>query len=162
MDSKQLTLMDYYSINEATADIIDIPVKESYPECDFCNLFNSCSFEEVHNKHSMTILGNSLDVLAQMKEKTVNLIFADAPYGIGKDFGNDSDKWENAESYANWCKQWIDECMRVLADDGTMYLMTATQHMPYLDIYVAEKYNVLCRIVWTYDSSGVQSKRMYG
>lgn len=49
--------------------------------------------------------------------------------------------------------------MRVLSDTGTMYFMTATQHMPYLDVYVSEKYNVLCRIVWAYDSSGVQSKK---
>ena len=97
-----------------------------------------------------------------MKEKSVNLIFADAPYGIGKNFGNDSDVWDSVEEYISWCKQWIDECMRVLKDDGTMYLMTATQHMPYLDIFVSKKYNVLCRIVWTYDSSGVQSKKMYG
>ena len=31
-----------------------------------------------------------------------------------------------------------------------------------LYVYVSEKYNVLCRIVWTYDSSGVQSKKIYG
>jgi len=162
MDSKQLTLMDYYDIQSEKAEVIDISVQETYPECDFAQLFNSSNFEEIHNQHSMTILGNSLEVLAQMKEKSVNLIFADAPYGIGKDFGNDSDKWETVEAYTSWCKQWIDECMRVLKDDGTMYFMTATQHMPYLDIYVSEKYNVLCRIVWTYDSSGVQSKKMYG
>ena len=61
-----------------------------------------------------------------------------------------------------WCKVWIDECMRILTDDGTMCFMTATQHMPYLDVYASEKYNVLCRIVWAYDSSGVQSRKMYG
>lgn len=135
---------------------------ENYPEYDFAALFNKQCFEETHNHHSMTILGNCLDVLKQIKDKSINLIFADAPYGIGKDFGNNSDKWESVEAYISWCKQWIDECMRVLADDGTMYLMTATQHMPYLDIYASEKYNVLCRIVWTYDSSGVQSKKIYG
>lgn len=32
----------------------------------------------------------------------------------------------------------------------------------FLDVYVSSKYNVLCRIVWSYDSSGVQSKKMYG
>ena len=101
-------------------------------------------------------------VLKQMKEKSVNLIFADAPYNIGKNFGNNSDRWENVGAYIDWCRQWIDECMRILKDDGTMYFMTATQHMPYLDTYVSEKYNVLCRIVWTYDSSGVQSKKMFG
>lgn len=52
--------------------------------------------------------------------------------------------------------------MRVLSDTGAMYFMTATQHMSYLDVYVSEKYNVLCRIIWSYDSSGVQSKKMYG
>ena len=100
--------------------------------------------------------------MKRIKDNSVSLIFADAPYNIGKDFGTNRDKWENVDTYIEWCKQWIDECMRVLKADGTMYFMTATQHMPYLDIYVSEKYNVLCRIVWTYDSSGVQSKKMYG
>ena len=130
--------------------------------CDFNSIFNGKNFEETHNQHSMAILGNCIEVMKQMKEKSINLIFADAPYGIGKDFGNNSDNWGTVEDYVNWCKQWIDECMRVLTDDGTMYFMTATQHMPYLDVYVTEKYNVLCRIVWTYDSSGVQSKKIYG
>ena len=110
----------------------------------------------------MAILGDCISVMRQMNEKTVDLIFSDAPYGIGKDFGNDSDKWNNVQEYVSWCKSWIDECMRILKDNGTMYLMTATQHMPYLDVYVSERYNVLCRIVCTYDSSGVQSKKIYG
>ena len=112
--------------------------------------------------NSLIILGDCLSVLKKMKHSSVQLIFADAPYNIGKDFGNNSDKWGNVHAYIDWCKIWIDECMRVLSDTGTMYIMTATQHMPYLDVFVSEKYNVLSRIVWTYDSSGVQSKKMYG
>ena len=130
---------------------------------DFIQLFkNVDGLEEMHNDSSMAILGNSIEVLKRMKDAMIDLVFADAPYGIGKDFGNNHDKWDSVKSYVNWCKEWIDECMRVLKRNGTMYFMTATQHMPYLDIYASEKYNVLCRIVWTYDSSGVQSKRMYG
>lgn len=130
---------------------------------NFSGLFNDTyDFEERHSSNSMAILGDCLTVLRRMKSKSVNLIFADAPYNIGKDFGNNSDKWESVHTYIGWCKEWIDECLRVLKDDGTMYFMTATQHMPYLDVYVSENYNVLCRIVWTYDSSGVQRKKMYG
>lgn len=130
---------------------------------DFSKLFvDGCKFEEKHSDSSMAILGDCIEVLKSMKSNSVNLIFADAPYNIGKDFGNNSDKWESVQAYVDWCKEWIDECLRVLCDNGTMYFMTATQHMPYLDIYVSEKYNVLCRIVWTYDSSGVQSKKMFG
>lgn len=114
------------------------------------------------NGTSLAILGDSLDILRQMKSNSVNLIFADAPYNIGKDFGNNQDKWPSVQHYIDWCKTWIDECMRILTFDGTMYFMTATQHMPYLDVYVSEKYNVLCRIIWSYDSSGVQSKKIFG
>ncbi|MGI6524822.1 MAG: adenine-specific DNA-methyltransferase [Bdellovibrionota bacterium] len=142
--------------------MLERKITSTYPTCNFGSLFNPNNFEEIHNSHAMNILGDSLQVLKYIKDKTINLIFADAPYGIGKDFGNDSDKWENVDAYISWCKLWIDECMRVLTDDGTMYFMTATQHMPFLDVYVSEKYNVLCRIVWAYDSSGVQSKKIYG
>lgn len=130
---------------------------------DFNKLFSVPLTEEhmsIYN--SMAILGESLSIIKKMKDKSVHLIFADAPYNLGKDFGNDSDRWGNVNDYIEWCKEWIDECMRILSDTGTMYFMTATQHMPYLDVFVSEKYNVLCRIVWAYDSSGVQSKKMYG
>jgi site-specific DNA-methyltransferase (adenine-specific) len=34
--------------------------------------------------------------------------------------------------------------------------------MPYFDIYVRQKMKILSRIVWYYDSSGVQAKKYYG
>lgn len=140
-------------------------VSQTYPEAifDFDRMF-FCPLTEEHrkNNNSLAILGDSLSVLKNMKDKSVQLIFADAPYNIGKNFGNNSDKWESVHTYIEWCKTWIDECMRVLSDTGSMYFMTATQHMSYLDVYVSEKYNVLCRIIWAYDSSGVQSKKIYG
>jgi len=153
----QLTFDNDISISEST--------KKTYPKIvfDFNSLFNTQLTEEyMNNDNSMAILGDSLSVLKKMKDKSVQLIFADAPYNIGKDFGNNSDKWESVYAYIDWCKTWIDECMRVLSDNGTMYFMTATQHMPYLDVFASEKYNVLCRIIWSYDSSGVQSKKIYG
>ena len=130
---------------------------------DFDELFsNDNSEKKISNNNSMVIQGDAIEILKTLKDKSVHLIFADAPYNIGKDFGNNKDKWDDVEAYISWCKVWIDECMRVLKDEGTMYFMTATQHMSYLDVYVSERYNVLCRIVWTYDSSGVQSKKIYG
>lgn len=130
---------------------------------DFNKIFiNKKTLVEKHSADSMAILGNSIEILKNIKEKTVNLIFADAPYNIGKNFGNNYDTWNSVSEYISWCKTWLDECMRILKDDGTMYFMTATQHMPYLDVYMSETYNVLARIMWAYDSSGVQSKKIYG
>lgn len=111
---------------------------------------------------NMAILDDCFNSLSKIKDKSVDLIFADPPYNIGKDFGNNKDTWNSINDYIDWCKKWIDECFRVLKDTGTFYFMTATQHMPFLDIYIQKKYNVISRIVWTYDSSGVQSKKCFG
>lgn len=103
-----------------------------------------------------------LNILPILSDKSVDLIFADAPYNIGKDFGNNSDKWDSYQDFLNWCYNWIDECFRVLKDDGTFYIMVGTEANSYIDIYVSQKYNVISRIVWAYDSSGVQAKNKFG
>ncbi|MGM0109161.1 adenine-specific DNA-methyltransferase [Enterococcus sp. AZ172] len=113
------------------------------------------------DKH-LIINGDSLKVMMNMKSETIDLIFADEPYNIGKDFGNNKDRWDSTEAYIDWNKSWIEQAMRILKPNGTIYIMTATQFMPYIDIYLSERYDVISRIVWTYDSSGVQSKKKYG
>lgn len=130
---------------------------------DFQNLFESHIPENsVFNEHALVINGSSENVLKTMKDKTVDLIFADPPYNIGKDFGNSSDKWKSQKAYLDWCEKWIDECFRVLKDTGTMYIMNATQNMAFIDMYISTHYNVINRIIWAYDSSGVQSKNNFG
>jgi site-specific DNA-methyltransferase (adenine-specific) len=40
--------------------------------------------------------------------------------------------------------------------------MTSTQAMPYLDLWLRERLSILSRIVWHYDSSGVQARKYFG
>lgn len=152
--------LDFTPLNDIIMPSSDVNSIQVY---DFNNIFiDENEVVEKHSNDAMAILGNSLEILKKIKSNSINLIFADAPYNIGKNFGNNKDAWDSVQEYVDWCKLWLDECMRVLTDDGTMYFMTATQHMPYLDVYMNEHYNVLSRIMWAYDSSGVQSKKMYG
>lgn len=125
------------------------------------NLLNK-EFEHVEKDDHIILLGDCLEIMKNMQDKSVDLIFADEPYNIGKDFGNNTDSWKSSEEYISWNKKWILEAMRILKDNGTMYLMTSTQFMPYIDIFIQENFHVVSRIVWTYDSSGVQSKKYYG
>ena len=107
--------------------------------------------------------GDALEVLrSKIASLSVDLVFADPPYNIGKQFADFKDQWPSDTEYANWAYQWIDECIRVLKPTGTIYLMASTQAMPYFDLYVREKLSILSRIVWNYDSSGVQAKKYYG
>lgn len=114
-------------------------------------------------KNDTIFWGDSLVVLEQhVPDDSVELIFADPPYNLGKKFAGFTDRWPSDSAYLEWCERWLDLCVRKLTKTGSLYLMASTQFMPHLDIFLRERMSVLSRIVWHYDSSGVQAKKYYG
>ncbi|MBP6550761.1 MAG: adenine-specific DNA-methyltransferase [Flavobacterium sp.] len=118
--------------------------------------------EILGNDTHKIIYADALDALKMLQDNSVDLIFADPPYNIGKNFNGKIEKWETEESYLEWCYEWLDLCIQKLKPSGSFYVMTATQFMPYFDIFLRKKLTVLSRIVWSYDSSGVQAKKYFG
>lgn len=114
-----------------------------------------------NNTHKI-IYGDALDALQTISDNSVDLIFADPPYNIGKNFNGQIEKWNTEESYLEWCYQWLDLCIQKLKPNGSFYVMTATQFMPFFDIYLRKKLTILSRVIWSYDSSGVQAKNHFG
>jgi len=114
------------------------------------------------NSTTAIILGDALDVLRGIPDQSANLIFLDPPYNIGKRFGESHDKWPTDEAYVEWCKEWMEECIRILTRNGSLYLMSSTQGMPHLDIWLRKHLTTLSRIIWHYDSSGVQARKYFG
>lgn len=106
--------------------------------------------------------GDCLNALAEIKDESVDLLFADPPYNIGKHFNGFVDRWPSEKAYADWCYSWLAVCLQKLRPTGTLYVMTSTQAMPYIDLWLRDRLTILSRIVWHYDSSGVQAKRFYG
>lgn len=125
----------------------------------FEEIFTQLPLQAKADESSMAILGDCISILQMIKDQSCTLIFADPPYNIGKEF---EEQIISKEAYLQWIRVWIDECMRILKPEGTFYCMAATQYMPYIDSYIDSKYLVRARIVWTYDSSGVQAKRFFG
>jgi len=117
---------------------------------------------EEKNGHKI-FLGDSLNILKNnIEDNSVDLIFVDPPYNIGKIFGKNKEKWATEESYLKWCYEWIDLCIQKLKPSGSIYIMGATQFMPHIDIYLNSRLHILSRIMWHYDSSGVQAKKYFG
>ena len=115
------------------------------------------------NSEHQIILGDALEALKEnVADLSVDLIFADPPYNIGKNFNGRMDKWPSDEAYLEWSYQWIDLCLKKLKPDGSLYFMCSTQCLPHFDLHLRKKLAVLSRIVWFYDSSGVQAKKYFG
>ena len=70
---------------------------------------------------SPILRGDSIKILPTLKSESAQIIIADPPYNIGKDFGNNSDK-QPMDEYLVWCEQWIKECIRILKPNGTMFI----------------------------------------
>ena len=118
---------------------------------------------EIYEQNGHILINSDVfDGLNSVANNSVDLVFIDPPYNIGKDFNTTKDKWETDEEYLNWSYKWIDMCIEKLRSNGTLYIMTSTQYMPYFDIYIRGKMTILSRIAWYYDSSGVQAKKYFG
>jgi len=114
------------------------------------------------NGHAI-IWGDAIDALTtQIPDGSIDLVFADPPYNIGKNFNGRKDRWPSDEAYLSWSYQWLELCVSKLKPNGSLYVMTATQNMPFFDIFLRQRLNILSRIVWAYDSSGVQARNYFG
>ncbi len=120
------------------------------------------SVETFEYEQAKILFGDVLSALELVADESVDLIFADPPYNIGKKFGTFVDTWSSDESYAEWCQQWLELCIKKLKTNGSLYVMTSTQAMPMLDLWLRKKLHILSRIIWHYDSSGVQARKFFG
>jgi len=116
--------------------------------------------ERYEGKNSTIFHGDCLEILNQIPDYSIDLIFADPPYNLGKTFGTFKDTWSCDTAYAEWCYQWLALCIKKLAPKGSLYVMASTQSMPFLDLWLREHITILSRIIWHYDSSGVQAKNI--
>ena len=64
-------------------------------------------------------LGNCLEYLKNVSDKSVNLIVTSPPYALikKKKYGN-----ENSDAYLDWFRPFAEEFYRVLADNGSFVL----------------------------------------
>lgn len=98
-------------------------------------------FRRYEDGKNIIFQGDALPILSrEIASESVDLIFLDPPYNIGKQFSNFYDKWESDDKYAEWAYKLLDECIRVLKPNGTLYVMTSTQAMPHFDLYLRKKW----------------------
>ena len=89
------------------------------------------------------LVGDNIEILATLPDKSIDLIFADPPYNL--QLGNDlyrpnmskvdsvDDEWDqfaDYEAYDRYTEQWLTACRRVLKDTGTIWVI-GTYHNIY-------------------------------
>jgi len=94
------------------------------------------------------------DVLKGIKsipDESIDVIIADPPYNIGKDFGNNFDTWTMPE-YELWCDEWMNECIRVLKPTGSFYIYGFSEILAHLSVRLKLQKRWL---IWHYTNKNV-------
>ena len=99
------------------------------------------------NENGMLYLGDSLTWLKGLPSASVDLIFADPPYSIGK---AEWDLFSSHEEYLSWCETWIGECSRILTAKGTCYICGFSEILADVKYRTQRFFNGCRWIVWHY------------
>ncbi|PKN52368.1 MAG: site-specific DNA-methyltransferase [Deltaproteobacteria bacterium HGW-Deltaproteobacteria-13] len=73
-------------------------------------------------QHGVLFDRDCLKVMSIMRSETIDCVFADPPFNLGKDYKNGFNDKVAAVEYFEWCRQWINECSRLLKPGGAFFL----------------------------------------
>ncbi|EGD8369421.1 adenine-specific DNA-methyltransferase [Shigella flexneri] len=91
-----------------------------------------CEPTRFGNEAKTIIHGDAFAELKKLPTESVDLLFADPPYNIGKNFDGLIEAWKE-DLFIDWLFEVIAECHRVLKKQGSMYIMNSTENMPFID-----------------------------
>lgn len=93
-----------------------------------------------------------LDGLRSLPNECADLIIADPPYNLNKNFGVWDEKRVKDE-WLSWSKQWLDESKRVLRSGGNIFVYGIHHHLCWLQCHMYEIGLTYRRqIIWYYEN----------
>jgi DNA modification methylase len=84
-----------------------------------------------NNNHMDVICGDAIRELKKLSHNSVDLIIADPPYNLGKNYGNNDDL-KSFEDLMDFNRSWLLEAERILKSDGTIYVFMGVRFISYL------------------------------
>lgn len=93
-------------------------VVEIYPECEK-------KTENIYFRTDEIFIGDSIKLMSSWvtdPKARFDLIFADPPYNLEKNYGKLNDNLKDQE-YISWCDQWLYLCTKLLKPNGTLYVL---------------------------------------
>jgi len=108
-------------------------------------------------------VADCIEYLRSLDDNSVDLVVVDPPYShIIKDEWDN--QWETEQQYLTWCREWTEECFRVLKPGSCFYVWGTTK----TDTLLRYKLFVLNKvpdahyqnwIIWSYDWGGRTKKK---
>lgn len=83
--------------------------------------------------------GDCLDILPELQTESIDLVFADPPFNLDKEYGEEIDDDREEKEYLSWCKNWLDDLVRVLKPGGSLFVYNLPKWAMPLGTYLMNK-----------------------
>ena len=125
---------------------IDLSVEEGKSYLDRCiSISKPTDLQSVINK---TILGDTFSILPLLPTKFVDLLIADPPYNLDKNFNGKKFKKTSDEMYEEYTESWIKSVLPLLKEDTTVYVCCDWQSSPIIGKVLKKYFYIQNRITW--------------
>lgn len=120
-------------------------------------------FETPEKSVQLLMIKDCLEALKELPDKSVQLICIDPPYNL------DLADWDTYDNYMDWCADWLNECWRVLKNEGSLVIFGGTQFRDERSGDLTEivyhcrhntKWKLVNTIVWYY-KNGMSAHRYF-
>lgn len=98
------------TVDAAEAEILSGSVLFESSESDLDNIIDA------------VICGDAFTLLPFLGERRFDLLFADPPYNLQKNFGENRFYRRSEKEYARWLEKWLSECAPLLKPDASVYI----------------------------------------
>jgi site-specific DNA-methyltransferase (adenine-specific) len=76
--------------------------------------------------------GDCMNLFYTIEDGTVDLVFADPPFNLDKQYPSGINDNLKTSEYLEWCEGWIQECIRILKPGGSFFLWNLPKWNTYL------------------------------
>lgn len=78
-------------------------------------------------QHGLLYETDCLNLFAALRNESVDCIFADPPFNLGKVYGRAVNDDRKRHDYLDWCFAWLDQAVRVVAPGGAIFVYILPQ-----------------------------------
>ena len=93
-----------------------------------------------------------IEAMRSLPDGFCNLIVADPPYNLNKDFG----AWKESErkgEWKEWSRRWLSEALRLLSDRGNIFVYGIHHHQCWIQCMMYELgFSYRRQIIWHYEN----------
>jgi len=85
--------------------------------------------------------GDCLNLMENMDSESVDMIFADPPFNLDKDYPSGINDNLKEEEYLMWCKEWLSESVRILRQGGSLFVWNLPKWNTYISGFLNKRLN---------------------